>query len=71
MVHRIRRVAVKGFWGYFDGAPGAPNITTSFSYPIYQQLRKQNHSLTDIFAVKRLWRMTATVDGRAEAVARR
>jgi predicted permease len=61
-------VAVKGFWGYFDGVPGGPNITTSFSYPIYQQLRKQNHSLADIFAIKRFWRMTATIDGRAEAV---
>jgi predicted permease len=62
-------VAVKGFWGYFEGAPGGANtITTSFSYPIYQQLRKQNHSLADIFAIKRFWRMTATIDGRAEAV---
>jgi hypothetical protein len=26
-------VAVKGFWGYFDGVPGGPSITTSFSYP--------------------------------------
>jgi hypothetical protein len=43
-------VAVKGFWGYYDAGP---NISTSFSYPIYQQLRKQNHSLADIFAVKR------------------
>src|SRR5580658_80753 len=61
-------VAVKGFWGYYDAVPGGPNISTSFSYPIYQQLRKQNHSLADIFAVKTLGRMTATVDGRAEAV---
>jgi predicted permease len=61
-------ITVKGFWGYFDSTPGGPNVTTSFSYPIYQQLRKQNHSLADIFAVKRLWRMTATIDGRAEAV---
>jgi predicted permease len=61
-------VAVKGFWGYFDGVPGGPSITTSFSYPIYQQLRKQNRSLADIFAVKRFGRMTATIDGHAEAV---
>jgi predicted permease len=61
-------VAVKGFWGFFDSQPGGPNTTTSFSYPIYQQLRRQNHSLSDIFAVKPLWDMTATIDGRAEAV---
>jgi predicted permease len=61
-------VAVKGFWGYFDGSAGGPSVTTSFSYPIYQELRKQNHSLGDIFAIKRFWRMTATIDGRAEAV---
>jgi hypothetical protein len=56
------------FSGWFTGSPGGPNITTSFSYPIYQQLRKQNHSLTDIFAVKPFWRMTATIDGHAEPV---
>jgi predicted permease len=61
-------VAVKGFWGYFESTPGGPDVTTSFSYPIYRQLRKQNHSLSDIFAVKPFGRMTATIDGRAEAV---
>jgi predicted permease len=60
-------VAVKNFWGYFDQERGI-NVTTSFSYPIFQQLRKQNRSLTDLFAFKPLWRMNATVDGRAESV---
>ncbi|MGC2299922.1 MAG: ABC transporter permease, partial [Acidobacteriaceae bacterium] len=35
---------------------------------IYQQLRRQNRSLTDLFAFKPFWRMNATVDGQAEAV---
>ena len=61
-------IAVKGFWGYFDRAPGGHDVTTSFSYPVYQQLRKQNHSLADIFALKHFGRMTATIDDKAEVV---
>jgi predicted permease len=59
---------VKSFWGFFTTDAGGASVTTSFSYPIYQQLRRENRSLTDLFAFKPLWRMNATVDGRAEAV---
>lgn len=61
-------LATSGFWGYFEPGPGGQSETTSFSYPIYEQLRRQNRSLADIFAFKPLGRMTATVDGRALAV---
>jgi predicted permease len=61
-------VGVKNFWGYFDTESGGVNVATSFSYPIYQQMRRENHSLEDLFAFKPFWRMNATVDGRAEAV---
>ena len=56
------------FWGYFDSVPGGGNVTTSFSYPIYRQLRRENRALADLFAFKPLWRVNATVDGHAEAV---
>src|SRR6185437_16233529 len=42
--------------------------STSFSYPVYEFLRKHNHSLEDIFAFKPFGRVTATVDNKAEAV---
>jgi predicted permease len=61
-------VAVKNFWGYYDTDPNGVNVTTSFSYPIYRQMRRENHSLADLFAFKPLWRMNATVEGHAESV---
>ncbi|MGC1297002.1 MAG: ABC transporter permease [Alloacidobacterium sp.] len=55
-------------WGYWDQTPDGKTICTSFSYPVYQQLRQQNHVLQDIFAFKNFPRLTATIDGKAEAV---
>jgi predicted permease len=55
-------------WGYWDQTPDGKTICTSFSYPIYQQLRQQNHVLQDVFAFKNFPRLTATIDGKAEAV---
>ncbi len=62
---------VNGFWGSFYSAPGGETETTSFSYPVYEILRSQNRSLEDLFAFKELGsydRLTATIDGHAEAV---
>jgi hypothetical protein len=59
---------VKNFWGFFDTDSEGVNVTTSFSYPVYRQMRRENHSLEDLFAFKPFWRMNATVDGRAESV---
>lgn len=58
---------VHNMWGYFDNVNGR-EISTSFSYPVYQQIRKQNQSLQAIFAFKPFGRVTATIGGRAEAV---
>ena len=58
---------VHDMWGDFDNVNGR-EVTTSFSYPVYEFLRKHNHSLEDIFAFKPFRRVTATVDNRAEAV---
>jgi predicted permease len=58
---------VHSFWGYFSGDLGDDEVSTSLSYPVYQQLRR-NHSLAGLFAFKPFGRMTATIDGQAEAV---
>jgi len=55
-------------WGRWDKTPDGKIICTSFSYPIYQQLRQQNQVLEDVFAFKNFPRLTATIDNKAEAV---
>jgi predicted permease len=42
--------------------------STSFSYPVYEQLRRQNHDLGELFAFKNLGRLNVTVNGEAEVV---
>lgn len=58
---------VRGSWGYYEEHAGE-TLLTSFSYPVYEQLRQQNRVLQDIFAFKNYGRMTATIDEKAEAV---
>jgi predicted permease len=59
---------VEEMWGQFDDEPGGGQRSTSFSYPVYQLLKKQNHELADIMGFKPLNRQTVTVDGKPEAV---
>jgi predicted permease len=59
---------VETMWGFFDDLPGGGELSTSFSYPVYQQLRRENRSLADLFAYKNFGRMVSTIDGRAEPV---
>jgi len=59
---------VQSSWGDFDQTPDGKWLSTSFSYPVYQLLRRHNHALQDIFAFKPYGRMTATVDNKAEVV---
>jgi predicted permease len=54
--------------GYFDNPPGGGEVSTAFSFPVYQQMRRENHSLADIFAFANFGRLTATIDGQAEPV---
>ena len=59
--------AVHSVWGEWD--KGGDGVTSSsFSYPIYQELRKENRELSDLFAFKDSGRMDVTVDGQAEVV---
>ena len=58
---------VDDMWGEFDSQPQGGMQSTSFSYPVYQQIRKENRALADVFAFKPYGRMTVTIDGHAEA----
>jgi predicted permease len=62
-----RNGVVHSLWGDFNATTGG-STSTSFSYPVYQQMRANNRSLQDLFAFKRISRMTATIDGQAEIV---
>jgi predicted permease len=64
-----KRVAVHSTWGELNPLPGGGRRFTSFSYPVYQQLRRDNHSLQDVFAFKELGRANVTVDGSALGLA--
>jgi len=63
-----RNVAVHSSWGNWDHLPGGRISFNSFTYPIYQQLKKDNRVLQDIFAFKDIGRANVTVDGEARAV---
>lgn len=59
---------VSQMWGWWDTSKTGEELATSFSYPVYQQLRKENRELADVFAFKPYGRLTATIDGQAQAV---
>ncbi|HLJ91006.1 MAG TPA: ABC transporter permease [Candidatus Angelobacter sp.] len=63
-----KNAVVHSLWGDFYPAPGGQVGSTSFSYPAYQELQRQNKAMGDLFAFKHLSRLTATIDGRAEVV---
>ncbi len=54
-------------WGWWDDHPSGGRVTTSFTYPVYEQIRSQNKSLADVMAFKPYGRMTLTIRGEAEA----
>jgi predicted permease len=58
------RVPIR-IWGHWNEIT---HTCTSFSYPIYQQLRRQNTAFEDVFAFKVIPQLTATVDNKPEPV---
>jgi predicted permease len=60
------KVAIHGIWGDFDSTAQS-STGTIFSYPVFEQMRVQNHSLEDLFAFKED-NMNATIHGRAQRV---
>lgn len=61
-----REGIVSSMWGYWDDLPGGGQMSTSFSYPVYEALRRQNQSLSDVMAFKPYGRMTVAIHGNAE-----
>ena len=60
---------VDGMWGWWDESQSMnAEMSTSFSYPVYEQLRKQNRSMEELFAFKPLEGQTVTGNGRPEAL---
>jgi predicted permease len=62
-----KHVAVNNMWGAPDPATGGMG-GTSFTYPGYEQMRRDNRVLEELFAFKYLSRMNATIDGTAQIV---
>jgi len=58
------RVPIR-IWGHWNDATHA---CTSFSYPVYQQLRRRNTVFEDVFAFKVIPQLTVAVQGQAEPV---
>jgi predicted permease len=63
--HGDKHTAVTNMWGVSDDVPEGIGAT-SFSYPAFEQLRRDNHVLEDLFAFKDGRRMNATIDGNAQ-----
>ncbi|HVU46148.1 MAG TPA: ABC transporter permease [Terracidiphilus sp.] len=62
-----REGIVHEMWGFWDDLPGGGQVSTSFSYPVYEALRRQNRSLADVMAFKPYGRMTVTIGNDVEA----
>ena len=58
------RVPVR-IWGHWNETT---HTCTSFSYPVYQQLRRQNSAFEDVFAFKAIPQVTVTVANKPEPV---
>jgi predicted permease len=54
-------------WGDFDKTPNGGSTSSSFSYPVYRELRAHNREMQDLFAFKEDG-MNATVRGNAQRV---
>jgi predicted permease len=63
--HGDRNTAVTNMWGMSDNTPEGIGAA-SFSYPAFEQLRRDNHVLEDLFAFKDVGRMNATFGGDAQ-----
>jgi predicted permease len=65
--HGDKKVAINSIWGTVD--PGSGGLgATSFSYPAFEELRRDNRVLDDLFAFKDLGTVNATIEGNAQVV---
>ena len=56
----------QNIWAPTRQIPGGGMKFEAFTYPVYQELRRQNRVLEDIFAFKDLGRVNVTIDGLAQ-----
>ena len=67
-LHTDRKSVIHSSWGSSYPAPGGGDLMDSFSYPVYQALRRDNQVMSEIFAFKDIGRANVTVDDNAQAV---
>ena len=61
------RPIMSSLQGYNSTDPVTGQRTsTSFSYPVFEQLRDRNQSLSDLFAFAEIGRLNVSIDGQAE-----
>lgn len=63
-----RQGVVDDMWGFWDDLAGGGEVSSSFSYPVYEDLRRQNRSLADVMAFKPYGEMTVTIGGEAHVM---
>jgi predicted permease len=68
MLQGDKKVAIHSSWGFHNNLEGGRHEFDAFTYPIYQQLRRDNNVLNEIFAFKDIGRSNATIDGHAQVV---
>ncbi len=65
------RSVIQHDWGNFYTDARGRTVIASFSYPAYQDLRRRDHSLGDLFAfvdLSQFEHLAATIDGHSEVV---
>jgi predicted permease len=65
------RSAIRHSWGDFYSDAQGRTVLASFSYPAYQEMRRRDHSLEDLFAfvdLSQFEHLSATIDGHAEVI---
>jgi predicted permease len=65
--HATGHSVIHRMWGSFDSSPGGGSRSSSFSYPVYQQLSAHNQAMQDLFAFQED-DMNATIQGTAHRV---
>jgi predicted permease len=61
-----KNVAVHNLWGDFNNASDGAATSSSFSYPAFEQLRRDNRVLQDLFAFKGAGRLNVTIPHPAQ-----
>jgi predicted permease len=65
------RSAIRNSWGDFYSDAQGRTVLASFSYPAYQEIRRRNHILGDLFAfvdLSQFEHLSTTIDGHAEVI---